>query len=126
MCMYVYVLVGACHMNFHYIILMPWHAGKLIAQAVRAGGSDPLANSRLREVLNAAKLASLPNDIIERNMKKAAEKSGADFTEVVYEAYGPGGTGFIMECLTDNVVSGGGGEGREEMAGPQGHTCTHE
>ena len=69
---------------------------------MRAGGADVLANARLRDILAHAKLASLPNEIIERNMKKA-EKGGADFSEVTYEAYGPGGTGFVMECLTDNV-----------------------
>ena len=77
--------------------------GKLIAQAVRSGGADVLANARLRDVLQQAKLANVPNDIIERNMKKASDKSSADYTEVVYEAYGPGGTGFVIECLTDNV-----------------------
>ena len=77
--------------------------GKLIAQAVRSGGNDPIANTRLREILAQAKLAQLPVDIIERNMKKAADKNGGDFSEMVYEAYGPGGTGFIIEALTDNV-----------------------
>lgn len=77
--------------------------GKLIAQAVRSGGADPIANQRLREVLLTAKTAQLPTDIIERNLKKASEKNSADFSEMVYEAYGPGGTGFIIEALTDNV-----------------------
>lgn len=77
--------------------------GKLIAQAVRAGGPDPIANQRLREVLGQAKAANLPVEIIERNLKKADDKSSADFIECVYEAYGVGGTGFIIEALTDNV-----------------------
>jgi len=77
--------------------------GKQIAAAVRAGGPDVIANSRLQLALQQAKLANVPNEIIDRNMKKAADKNSADYTEVVYEAYGPGGTGFIMECLTDNV-----------------------
>lgn len=62
--------------------------GKLIAQAVRAGGADPIANTRLREILGQAKLAQLPTDIIERNLKKASDKNSADFSEMVYEAYG--------------------------------------
>ncbi|GAB4818860.1 hypothetical protein N2152v2_005906 [Parachlorella kessleri] len=78
-------------------------AGKLIAQAVRAGGPDATANAKLREVLQQAKLAQLPTDIIDRNIKKASEKNAADFAEVTYEAYGPGGSGFVIECLTDNV-----------------------
>jgi len=77
--------------------------GKLIAQAVRSGGADPIANTRLREVLLQAKAAQLPTDIIDRNLKKAADKNSADYSELVYEAYGPGGTGFIIEALTDNV-----------------------
>lgn len=55
--------------------------GKLIAQAVRAGGPDVIANSRLRDVLAQAKLAQLPSDIIERNIKKASEAK-TDYTEV--------------------------------------------
>ncbi len=62
--------------------------GKLIAQAVRAGGADPIANSRLRDVLAQATVAQLPKDIIDRNMKKADDKNSADFSEMVYEAYG--------------------------------------
>lgn len=77
--------------------------GKLIAQAVRAGGADVIANARLREILNQAKAAQLPVEIIDRNLKKAGDKNAADFSEMVYEAYGPGGTGFIIEALTDNV-----------------------
>ena len=61
--------------------------GKLIAQAVRAGGPDQLANARLREVLAQAKAASLPVEIIDRNLKKT-EKNAADYQECVYEAYG--------------------------------------
>ncbi|KAL4433067.1 hypothetical protein ABPG77_006494 [Micractinium sp. CCAP 211/92] len=76
--------------------------GKQIAQAVRQGGPDQVANARLREALAAAKVAQVPSDIIERNIKKASE-SKADYAEVTYEAYGLGGTGFVIECLTDNV-----------------------
>jgi YebC/PmpR family DNA-binding regulatory protein len=77
--------------------------GKMIAQEVRAGGPDPVANGRLKDVLAAAKQSQVPADIIERNLKKGSDKSSSDFSEMVYEAYGPGGTGFIIEALTDNV-----------------------
>lgn len=77
--------------------------GKMIAQAVRSGGPDPLSNGQLRDALAQAKLAQLPADIIERNLKKASEKNASDYSEMTYECYGPGGTGFIIEALTDNV-----------------------
>ena len=77
--------------------------GKLIAQAVRSGGADPMANARLREYLQQAKVAQVPVDIIDRNLKKAADKNAADYSEMTYEAYGVGGSGFIIEALTDNV-----------------------
>ena len=56
--------------------------GKLIAQAARAGGPNPLVNERLRDVLHQAKLASLPNNIITRNLEKASDKAAGGFTEV--------------------------------------------
>ena len=123
--------------------------GKLIVQAVKAGGTDTVGNARLKDVLKQAQQASVPKDIIERNIKRASDKSQADFQEVsmltkclttfsignhitmytvtadgylpamftvrqhhqdgdnllqvTYEAYGAGGTGFVMECLTDNL-----------------------
>lgn len=77
--------------------------GKLIAQAVRSGGADPIANARLREYLAQAKVAQVPTDIIDRNLKKASDKNAADYSEMTYEAYGVGGSGFIIEALTDNV-----------------------
>jgi transcriptional/translational regulatory protein YebC/TACO1 len=58
--------------------------GKLVAQAVRLDGPDPVANTRLREALAAAKMAQVPVDIIERNIKRASE-SKADYAEVTYE-----------------------------------------
>ncbi|CAK0785066.1 hypothetical protein CVIRNUC_008271 [Coccomyxa viridis] len=75
---------------------------KKIIQAAKACGGDP-ANARLMEVLKFAKAAEVPKDLIDRNIKKATDKAQADYQEVVYEAYGAGGTGFVMECLTDNV-----------------------
>lgn len=56
--------------------------GKLIAQAARAGGPNPVVNERLRDVLHQAKLASLPNNIITRNLEKASDKAAGGFTEV--------------------------------------------
>jgi len=56
--------------------------GKLIVQAVKAGGTDVVGNPRLKEVLKQAQQASIPKDIIERNIKRASDKSQADFQEV--------------------------------------------
>jgi YebC/PmpR family DNA-binding regulatory protein len=76
--------------------------GKLILQAAKAGGPDPIANARLRDALAAAKQANCPKDIIDRNIKKASDKAQADFSEIMYEAYGPGGTGLLISALTDS------------------------
>jgi YebC/PmpR family DNA-binding regulatory protein len=76
--------------------------GKLILQAAKAGGPDPVANARLRDALAVAKQANCPRDIIDRNIKKASDKAQADFAEVLYEAYGPGGTGLLISALTDS------------------------
>lgn len=77
--------------------------GKLIVQAVKAGGPNQETNPLLKEALRQAQQAQLPKDVVDRNMKKASDKSQADFREISYEAYGAGGTGFICECLTDNI-----------------------
>jgi YebC/PmpR family DNA-binding regulatory protein len=75
---------------------------KEIISAVKQGGPDPKANSRLRTVLTKAKTANLPSDIIERNIKKAASADQADFSAVTYELYGYGGVGLLVEVMTDN------------------------
>ena len=75
--------------------------GKLIAQEARSD-PDPASNPRLKDVVAQAKAAQVPADIIDRNLKKGSE-SKADYQEMLYEAYGIGGTGFIIEALTDNV-----------------------
>jgi YebC/PmpR family DNA-binding regulatory protein len=75
--------------------------GKMIAQEARSD-PDPASNPRLKDVVAQAKAAQVPADIIERNLKKGSE-SKSDYQEMVYEAYGLGGTGFIIEALTDNV-----------------------
>ncbi len=76
---------------------------RLIEIAAREGGGDPLSNARLRSLIESAKAASVPNANIERAIKKGTgELKGARMEEVVYEAYGPEGSAFIIECLTDN------------------------
>ena len=78
--------------------------GKELAVAVKEGGSaDPANNSRLRDVIAKAKSNNMPNDTIERNIKKAAGEGGsADYEHITYEGYGPSGVAVIVECLTDN------------------------
>lgn len=75
---------------------------KEIISAVKQGGPDPKANSKLRLVLQKAKAANLPNDNIERNIKKAVSSDQADFSELTYELYGHGGVGIILDIMTDN------------------------
>lgn len=77
--------------------------GKEIVQAVRAGGPDATSNSRLKDLLMRARQSNVPRDIIDRNIKRASAKGQADFSEVLYEARGPGGAGFIAAALTDNL-----------------------
>ena len=78
--------------------------GKLIAQTVKQGGSaDPVANAALGKLLKQAQAANVPRDLIERNIKKAAEGKSGDYFELTYEVYGAGGVGIVCEVLTDNV-----------------------
>ena len=78
--------------------------GRELAVAVKEGGSaDPAANSRLRDCIAKAKAANVPNDNIERIIKKAAGEGNANsFEDVTYEGYGPSGVAVIVEALTDN------------------------
>lgn len=77
--------------------------GREIAVAVRSGGSDPNANSRLKDIIAKAKANNVPNDNIMRSIKKASGDVGSDaFEEIIYEGYGPGGVAVIVEALTDN------------------------
>lgn len=77
--------------------------GREIAVAVRDGGPDPSSNSKLKDIIAKAKAANVPNDNIERIIKKASgEAGGADYEEIVYEGYGPSGVAVIVEALTDN------------------------
>ena len=77
--------------------------GREIAVAVKEGGADPAANSKLRDVIAKAKANNMPNDTIERGIKKAAgDVDAVNYVTCVYEGYGPGGTAIIVETLTDN------------------------
>lgn len=77
--------------------------GREIAIAVRSGGANPDANSRLKDVIAKAKAANMPNDNIMRSIKKAAgEGDGANYEEITYEGYGPGGVAVIVDAATDN------------------------
>jgi len=77
--------------------------GREIAIAVKQGGPNPDSNSRLKDVIAKCKAANMPNDNIMRSIKKAAgEDDGANYEEIVYEGYGPGGVAVIVEAATDN------------------------
>jgi len=76
---------------------------KEISIAAKEGGGDPDMNPRLRTVLLKAKGANMPNDNIDRAIKKGTgELPGVSYEEVVYEGYGPGGVAVIIEATTDN------------------------
>lgn len=77
--------------------------GREIAMVVRAGGPDPANNSKLRDAIAKAKANNVPNDNIDRIIKKAAgEQGGNNYEEIVYEGYGPNGVAVVVETLTDN------------------------
>ncbi len=77
--------------------------GREIAVAVKEGGPDPANNFKLSTVIAKAKAANMPNDTIERGIKKAAgDNGGASYEYMTYEGYGPGGTAIIVKTLTDN------------------------
>jgi len=75
-----------------------------ITVAAKAGGGDISGNARLRKAVDDARAANMPNDNIERAIKKGTgELGGASYEEVTYEGYGPGGTAIIIEASTDNA-----------------------
>lgn len=77
--------------------------GRELAMVVRAGGPDPNVNGKLRDVIAKAKANNVPNDNIDRIIKKAAgEQGGAEYEQLIYEGYGPAGVAVIVETLTDN------------------------
>jgi YebC/PmpR family DNA-binding regulatory protein len=77
---------------------------KTIEVAARTGGGDPAGNPTLADAIAKAKGQSVPNDNIDRAVKRGSGElgEGVNYEEITYEAYGPGGTAFLIECLTDN------------------------
>ncbi len=77
--------------------------GREIAVAVKEGGPDPSNNFKLAHVISKAKANNVPNDTIDRGIKKAAGEAGSvNYETATYEGYGPSGTAIIVKCLTDN------------------------
>lgn len=77
--------------------------GREIAVCVKLGGPDPNTNSKLKDIIAKAKSNNMPNDNIERSIKKASgELGGVNYEAITYEGYGIGGSAVIVECLTDN------------------------
>lgn len=77
--------------------------GREISVIVKAGGPNPQENSRLKDVIAKAKAANVPNENIERIIKKAAGDTATDnYEELIYEGYGPCGIAVVVETLTDN------------------------
>jgi len=77
--------------------------GKAIYIRAKEGGPDPDTNVELAHLIERAKKDDVPNDVIERNLKKATEKGGEDYEYVRYEGYGPAGSAVMIDALTDNV-----------------------
>ena len=77
---------------------------KNVEVAARVGGGDPVGNPTLYDAIQKAKKSSVPNDNIDRAVKRGsgAEAGGADYQTLTYEGYGPGGVAVLVECLTDN------------------------
>ncbi len=76
--------------------------GKEMAIAIRAGGSDPVVNGKLRDLIAKAKSLNVPNDNIKRVIDKASSADAANYEEIVYEGYGPSGIAVIVTTATDN------------------------
>src|SRR5699024_1924763 len=77
---------------------------KNIEDAARTGGPDPVANPKLFDAIQPAKRSSVPNDNIDRAVKRGGglEEGGVDYETILYEGYGPNGVAVLVECLTDN------------------------
>lgn len=76
--------------------------GRELAVAVKEGGPDPTTNFKLRDCISKAKASNVPNDNIERIIKKAAGGDANNYEEITYEGYGPSGVAIIVKTLTDN------------------------
>nr|XP_004245165.1 probable transcriptional regulatory protein At2g25830 isoform X2 [Solanum lycopersicum] len=77
--------------------------GKEIVSAVKKGGPSPISNTALAALIEKVKELDIPKDIVDRNVKRASEKGQEAFIEKIYEVYGYGGVGIIIEVLTDKV-----------------------
>ena len=85
------------------LVMAREYIGREIAVAVKEGGPDPDNNSRLRDVIAKAKANNMPNDTIERGIKKAAgDADSVNYEQITYEGYGPSGVAIIVDTLTDN------------------------
>ena len=82
--------------------------GKEISIAVREGGPDPASNSKLRDLIQRAKTLNVPNENLERIIKKVSSADDVVYEEIVYEGYGPSGVAVIVEAATDNRNRTGG------------------
>jgi len=82
--------------------------GKEMSIAVKEGGPNPVSNSKLKDLIAKAKSLNVPNDNIERIIKKASSDDSADYENITYEGYGPSGVAVIVECATDNRNRTGG------------------
>lgn len=76
--------------------------GREIAVAVREGGPNPASNGKLRDLIAKAKSLNVPNDNIDRVIKKAGDKDSDNYESILYEGYGPSGVAVIVDTLTDN------------------------
>jgi len=76
--------------------------------AVKEGGPNPVSNSKLKDLIAKAKSLNVPNDNIERIIKKASSDDSTDYENITYEGYGPNGVAVIVECATDNRNRTGG------------------
>lgn len=76
--------------------------GREISVAVREGGADPSSNGKLRDLISKAKQNNVPNDNIDRAIKKGGDKDSSNYESIIYEGYGPSGVAVMVECLTDN------------------------
>src|SRR6266542_3626164 len=76
---------------------------KELTVAARTGGSDPEGNARLRKAIADAKAGNMPNDTIDRAIRRGSgEEGGVNYEEITYEGYGPGGVALLIEAMTDN------------------------
>jgi len=78
------------------------YIGKKVVIAVKAGGDDPAINRQLAAVMREANALDVTKDVVDRNIKRAMDSDTSDYKELVYEAYGHGGVGMIINCLSDN------------------------